>query len=57
MILKDIEDELERNCKKCICYRLKQMIESNIRPTDLNIDDFFECEDKSQMNFFEDVGL
>lgn len=56
MILKDIEEELNRNCKRCICYRLKQMLESSIHPSDLNIDDFFEEEDKSQINLFEDVG-
>ena len=64
MILTDIENELDaccdgctKECERyaCICYRIRQMINANIRPLHLNIDDFFaEGEFDGQINFFED---
>lgn len=42
-------------CKKydCFTYRIKKIISSDDEITEINIDDFFEPENKNQISLFE----
>lgn len=62
-----IEDEINKHCKncpqcndcikcQCIVYRIRNILHSIFDPSKINIDDFFENEDKKQISIFDLVG-
>lgn len=65
-MLSEIEDELMKtcntcsyrdNCKKinCLAYRILKIITLDSEVTNINIDDFFQEDDKEQVSLF-DIG-
>lgn len=63
-MLQKIENELNRycnqcsmknNCKnyECIAFRIKNIVLSTFDGSKINIDDFFESEDKKQVSIFD----
>lgn len=62
-----IEDEINKQCqncpqnndcikRQCVVYRIKILLHSVFNPSKINIDDFFETEDKKQISIFDLVG-
>lgn len=62
-----IEDEINNHCQvcptknecpknQCVVYRIKNRLHSIFNPSKINIDDFFETEDKKQISIFDLVG-
>lgn len=62
-----IMDEISNHCQKCpensvcmkgkcVVYRIKSCLHSVFDPSSVNIDDFFEPEDKSQISVFDLLG-
>ena len=59
-----IENEIKKHCsacphaeaclrRKCFAYRIKQLVLSTFNPSTINIDDFFEPPENSQISMFD----
>jgi hypothetical protein len=60
------KDEINNHCNECqqnghcsnqcVVYRIRNILLSVFDPSKVNIDDFFEPEESSQISIFDDLG-